>query len=260
MLNLTKADIGRTVFTMGWEIVGEIAGYNEVVQLFYINDPKFQRYYTKEGLYYGVHKDLSDERHLAGFLGVKSEAKLIKENKAKTTMINLYGGPGTGKSTYAAYLFSLLKQKGLDAELVTEYVKQWAWEDKKPVDLDQFYLFGKQAKKEYSLFDKVNLVVTDSPMLVCAYYAQLYGTAEQGTLFRHMYQVYTKMCQDRGVEIKHYFLKRLKPYNPKGRFQTEQEAKDIDQELKIFMKSLGIQFEEIDGSKEALEKLSEEFE
>jgi len=176
-----------------------------------------------------------------------------------TTVINLYGGPGTGKSTYAAFLFSLLKQKGLDAELVTEYVKQWAWDGKQPVNYDQFYLFGKQAKKEYSLFGKVDYVVTDSPMLVCAYYSGLYGTPEQGTLFRHMYQTYIKMCEASGVEIKHYFLKRLKPYNPKGRFQNEQQAKDIDLELKIFMKSLGIKFEEIDGSKEALEQLSERF-
>lgn len=38
-------------------------------------------------------------------------------------LINLFGAPGTGKSTGAAYIFSQLKMKGINAELVTEFAK-----------------------------------------------------------------------------------------------------------------------------------------
>ena len=33
-----------------------------------------------------------------------------------TLIVNLYGGPGSGKSTGAAYIFSMLKMVGVDAE------------------------------------------------------------------------------------------------------------------------------------------------
>ena len=38
-------------------------------------------------------------------------------------VINLFGAPGAGKSTGAAYIFSLLKMYGINAELITEYAK-----------------------------------------------------------------------------------------------------------------------------------------
>ena len=38
-------------------------------------------------------------------------------------VINLYGGPGSGKSTTAAGLFSLMKIEGQRVELVTEFAR-----------------------------------------------------------------------------------------------------------------------------------------
>ena len=42
----------------------------------------------------------------------------------KTIVINLIGSPGTGKSTLASELFSKMKWKGHDVELVSEYAKE----------------------------------------------------------------------------------------------------------------------------------------
>ena len=44
-----------------------------------------------------------------------------------TLIVNLYGGPGCGKSTGAAYLFSKLKMAGVDAEYVPEFAKDKVW-------------------------------------------------------------------------------------------------------------------------------------
>lgn len=46
----------------------------------------------------------------------------------KTTVINLIGSPGTGKSTIAAELFARMKWLGFDVELVSEYAKELVWE------------------------------------------------------------------------------------------------------------------------------------
>ena len=40
-----------------------------------------------------------------------------------TLLVNLYAGPGAGKSTGAAYIFAKLKMAGVDCEYVSEYAK-----------------------------------------------------------------------------------------------------------------------------------------
>ena len=44
---------------------------------------------------------------------------------------NLFGSPGTGKSTLAAYVFAKLKMLGINCELVTEFAKDKTWENNK---------------------------------------------------------------------------------------------------------------------------------
>ena len=85
-------------------------------------------------------------------------------------VINLYGAPGAGKSTGAAYLFSQLKLAGINAELVTEFAKDKAWEESKAVFENQVYLFGKQYFRMSRVDVKVDVVVTDSPLLLSSYY------------------------------------------------------------------------------------------
>jgi RecA/RadA recombinase len=172
-----------------------------------------------------------------------------------TTVINLYGGPGTGKSTVAAEIFVALKQKGVNAELVNEYVKQWAWENRTPVKYDQFYFFGKQTRKEYSLFGKVAVAVSDSPAAICGVYAQLYGTPHQAVLFRSMVLTYLDMVRENGQNYVHVFLERVKPYNAAGRFQTEDQAKDVDVVMKRYLEELGIPFHTIAADSEACKKI-----
>lgn len=168
----------------------------------------------------------------------------------KTLLINLYGGPGAGKSTSAARLFSFLKDEDRNVELVTEYVKEWAWQDRKPINYDQFYLFGKQTRKEYTLFNKVDVIISDSPVELTSYYASLYGTTEQKDLFKSMVAVYRKMCETSGVTVVNVFLARTKKYNPSGRFQNESEALSIDKEMRSFFKNLV--FLEHEGSEEGI--------
>lgn len=40
-----------------------------------------------------------------------------------TIIVNLFAGPGAGKSTGAAYIFSKLKLAGIDCEYVSEFAK-----------------------------------------------------------------------------------------------------------------------------------------
>lgn len=44
-------------------------------------------------------------------------------------VINLFGGAGIGKSTFAASLFAHMKQLHLNVELVQEYAKHLVYQD-----------------------------------------------------------------------------------------------------------------------------------
>ena len=154
-----------------------------------------------------------------------------------------YGGPGAGKSTKAMELCADAKKEQRNVELVTEYVKQWVWENRKPVSLDQFYFFAKQSRKEYSLIGKVDEIFTDSPVSLIAYYTKVFGTTAQKNLFIEMYKFYESNMTEQGCSFNHFWVHRKdRPYMPHGRFQTEEQAKEIDIDMRIFLaKEIGIQ-------------------
>jgi nicotinamide riboside kinase len=159
-----------------------------------------------------------------------------------TTIISLYGGPGTGKSTSSAYLFYKLKSMGLSTELVREYVKNWAWEGRHIEKYDQMYFMGKQIRAESLLFGKVDYVVTDSPVMLGAYYAELYTTPVIAAGVLSGVQAFYKQALDDGHKHLHVFLERTKPYVQAGRYETAKQAKDVDSGVKNMLEDLGIGF------------------
>ncbi len=157
-----------------------------------------------------------------------------------TAVINFYAGPGAGKSTSSAFVYSALKNKGFNAELVREYVKDWAYEDRKVGVYDQMYLLGKQVRKESMLLDKVQVIVTDSPVYLCAYYAERYSPPLIRNGVESCVQGYYQQAKADGHEHFHIWLNRSKPYLQAGRWQDEGQARDIDTQLKPFLQKRGI--------------------
>jgi len=148
-----------------------------------------------------------------------------------TTIINLYGGPGTGKSTSAAKLFAMMKDRGLNVELVREYVKEWAWENRPISVYDQIYFLGKQSRKESLLYGKVDYIVTDSPVLMSAAYASLGSKELYGGIW-YTATAFYNLAKEEGHKHVHVYLERSKAYNPAGRFQTEEEAIKMDKRIR----------------------------
>ena len=139
----------------------------------------------------------------------------------KTLFVNLYGGPGAGKSTMAAYLFAELKNKGLNAELVTEFAKERVWaEETFSVFKAQPYVFGKQLYRMVRIDGKVDVAVTDAPLL----FSTVYSTSPELTAL-----AVSEYKKFKNLDI---LLERKKAYNPSGRYQTESEDKALDTIIK----------------------------
>jgi SpoVK/Ycf46/Vps4 family AAA+-type ATPase len=153
-------------------------------------------------------------------------------------IVCLYGGPGTGKSTTAAALFASLKYKSLNVELVREYIKDWVWEGRKVLPQDQFYLLAKQARKEKILFEENDYIITDSPLHVGAFFEQRHEQAP--FIAPIVIQKHHSYAKEHGFEHVHVFLKRIKPYNSKGRFETEEQAQQVDKDMAKFLTDQGV--------------------
>lgn len=173
----------------------------------------------------------------------------------KTTIINLYGGPGIGKSTSAAYLYYLLKINNKNCELVREYIKDWIYECRAIGPYNQIYFLGKQVHKESLLYGKVNYVITDSPIMMSVYYAYLYCKKELADGVRCAAEAFYNQAEHDGYNHVHILLKRTHAYDTNGRYQTEQEAQQIDSGVRKLLTDLDIPFMECDNDEKNLSEL-----
>lgn len=81
-------------------------------------------------------------------------------------VINLFGGPCSGKSTTAAGVFYILKRMGKNVEMSLEYVKDCVYDGNKYPFTDQIYVFAHMLKQLRQYDGKVDYVVTDAPLLM----------------------------------------------------------------------------------------------
>ena len=163
-----------------------------------------------------------------------------------TLVVNFYAGPGTGKSTTMAHCFAELKWKGYDCEMAPEYAKDKVWEDSTKILDNQFYVSGKQYHRLKRLVGKVEIILTDSPLLLGLYYGNEEPEEFRNLLVRHYHSF-------NNFDI---FLLREKDYNPNGRLQTESQAREIDKEVEhIVLQHANDIVAKIASSKENIPKI-----
>lgn len=137
-------------------------------------------------------------------------------------IVNFFAGPGAGKSTLAAGLFYNLKMKGINVELATEFAKDLTWEGRNVALGNQPYIFGKQYHKLHRLVGKVDVVITDSPLLL----SLLYGETMPESFKTFVIDINSQFDN---IDL---FVNRIKIYNPSGRNQTFDEAVAIDNKIR----------------------------
>ena len=168
----------------------------------------------------------------------------------QTIIVNLFGAPGAGKSTGAAYIFSKIKMAGVNAELVTEFAKDKVWEESKEVFNNQIYIFGKQSFKISRVMNKVDVIITDSPIILSSFYNSDEMIQEElDALVMKTFNSYNNM---------NYFIERVKPYQEKGRFQTEAESDQIADEVSTLLDEKEVDYEVIAGDTEGYDYIVEQ--
>ena len=135
-------------------------------------------------------------------------------------VVNLFGGPGCGKSTTAAWLFSELKKRRVSCEYITEFAKDLTWEGNKTALACQEYVFGNQSYRMARVKDKVDVLITDSPLPLSIVYNKDLKEPEFSTLVWQAFNKYDNV---------NFLLSRGDTYETTGRNETKEEAEKIDE-------------------------------
>lgn len=154
-----------------------------------------------------------------------------------TKVINLYGGPGSGKSTAAAGIFNRMKVRGLKAELVTEVAKDAVYEGHLNILQDQLYLLGMQNRRQARLVGKVDYIITDSPLLLTSIYRPDEYMESFDSLVLQLYNTYNNI---------NFFLHRPDAFEANGRVHDEETSNLLDGLIKHKMWQHGLPYDSIE--------------
>lgn len=149
-------------------------------------------------------------------------------------VVNIFGGPGVGKSVAAARLFVEIRCRHAKAELVTEFVKGLVYSGNFSDVGNSLYTLAGQDRSLQRLEGRVDVAITDSPLPLCLLYAR--GRCDS-SWFRE-----TVMSAFNSYDNDSYFLRRKWDYQPWGRYQTESEARALDERLEDLLYRLGVEY------------------
>ena len=150
----------------------------------------------------------------------------------KTKVVNIIAGPGAGKSTIATGIYSQLMQKGVNCELAAEYAKDVVWEEHDFLLNNQIKLFAEQFRRIYRLIDKVDYVITDSPLILNSIYLKLFYDKQEKKYFdsdyMYLQQQFFNETFDQFDNLNFFIERNPKYHTNRGRIHSLEESKKID--------------------------------
>jgi hypothetical protein len=151
-----------------------------------------------------------------------------------TRVINLFAGPGAGKTTIAAGLFHEFKKKQISCEYVSEYAKDVVWENTPSLLENQIHIFSEQFRRQWRLMDKVKYIITDSPLLLNSIYFKYYLDKNPTFFSRKYIDLLTTTFDDSFFQFDNvsFFVDRPSDYDKNGRLETENQSMLIDKSIK----------------------------
>lgn len=151
----------------------------------------------------------------------------------ESKIINLFGGPGIGKSTQASGLFTEMKKHHMSVEYTYEFPKEVAWEGNISQLRDQFFITANQHRNISRLYGKVEYIIVDSPIVLGSIYEQRYGSSYPASFYNVSGLgdfIWNLFKQYNNINI--LLTRNNDTYDPNGRLQDINEAQEIDKEIK----------------------------
>ena len=90
----------------------------------------------------------------------------------KQKVINIFAGPGAGKSTTVAGVFAELKKSHINCEIAPEFPKELVWEKRYVALKHQPFVLGQHHHQLATLSGQTDVIICDGPILSTLYYNQ----------------------------------------------------------------------------------------
>lgn len=162
-------------------------------------------------------------------------------------VVNLWGPPGSGKSTTASGLFFLMKINKFKVELVTEYAKELVWDRNEGLLKNQMAVFAEQYHRQERMEShNLDFIITDSPLpLSMIYRPEAYlETFDQ-----------TVMETFNSHNNLNYFLRRTQSFEKFGRLHNEPESNRLGGLIEGLMKEHDIEYTSMEADPRTPERI-----
>jgi len=152
-------------------------------------------------------------------------------------VINLFGGPSSGKSTAMAGLFYMMKKHGRRVEMAHEYVKLAVY-DGSIHNMSQYDILLAQHHTISTFHDSglLEYVITDAPLLMSCIYGSGSVVCKQAKRLNSNFNNLN------------FFINRSGPFQKEGRIHNEEESVDIDKRIKMLLNDVNEPYIEVQAS------------
>ena len=146
-----------------------------------------------------------------------------------TKIINLFGGPGIGKSSIAAGLTYKLKKQHITCDNPYEFPKLLAWDENHSAIRDQLFVLANQHRGIVKSYGKVEYIILDSPILLSLTYKSFYKSNQYpATLYGDSFDNMVLDIYNQYDNINIVLKRSEGNHNNSERYQNLEESIELD--------------------------------
>jgi len=173
----------------------------------------------------------------------------------KTKIINLFAGPGAGKSTIASGLFHEMKKRHMSCDAPYEFPKELAWNESNKEIKDQLYVIANQHRGIVRSYGEVDYIILDSPLLLSLAYKNNYTSSYPASLYGDSFENLMFDIHNSYDNINIFLERPDKEHQNEGRFHDEQMSLDLDKKIMSILKENNIPFIKLKVNDETINSL-----
>jgi hypothetical protein len=160
-----------------------------------------------------------------------------------TKIINLFGGPGIGKSSIAAGLTYKLKKQHITCDNPYEFPKLLAWDENHSAIRDQLFVLANQHRGIVKSYGKVDYIILDSPILLSLVYKNVYKSNQYpATLYGDSFDKMVLDIYNQYENINILLDRGNGNHNESERYQNLEESRILDESIENALIQNNIQY------------------
>lgn len=171
-----------------------------------------------------------------------------------TKVINVIGGPGSGKSLFSAAIILYLSLRGKTVETIPDYAKSLVWQGNFEVLKNQYYIAQRQFEMLSLIDGQVHFLITECALPQVLFYNENYAD-NICDVAKTREQILQWYRQNDNVNI--LVQRGDKKYVRSGRFQDEEQAKEVDVGLRQILQRERLPYTELPPNIDAINAFAE---